>query len=151
MRINNLRSPKGARKRTRRIGRGDGSGRGKTSGRGHKGVYSRSGGGLRPGFEGGQMPLVRRLPKRGFTNKFRKKYQIINVNSLNIFKDGDVIDPALLREKNLISKDLPVKVLGNGELKKKITVQVHKFSKSATDKIKKAGGDIKPITKKKNA
>jgi len=151
MKISDLRSPKGARKGSRRVGRGDGSGRGKTSGRGHKGLFSRSGGSLRAGFEGGQMPLIRRLPKRGFTNIFKQEYQIINVDSLNIFKDGDVVSPALLRERNLISKDLPVKVLGNGELKKKITVQVHKYSKSAVDKIKKAGGDIKPLTKKKNA
>ena len=151
MKISDLRSPKGARKRSRRVGRGGGSGHGKTSGRGHKGLFSRSGGSLRAGFEGGQMPLIRRLPKRGFTNKFKQEYQIINVDSLNIFKDGDVVSPALLREKKLIRKNLPVKVLGDGELKKKITVQVHKFSKSAIDKITNAGGNIKPLTKKKNA
>lgn len=144
MKMNELRPPRGARKKPKRIGRGTGSGRGKTCGRGTKGLFSRSGGRLRAGFEGGQMPLIRRMPKRGFTNKFRREYQIINVESLNVFKDGDVVGLEKLREEDLIKKsELPVKVLGDGELKKKITIEAHRFSKSAEDKVKKAGGSIK--------
>jgi len=145
LKLNELRPGRGARRKTRRVGRGDGSGRGKTSGRGSKGLFSRTGGRLRPGFEGGQMPLARRLPKRGFTNKFRSEYQVINVESLNIFKDGDIVNAALMQEKNLVRRRVPVKILGNGELKRKITVEAHKFSKSAADKVKNAGGEIKII------
>lgn len=142
MRINELRPPKGAKKKSKRVGRGTGSGHGTTSGRGTKGLLSRAGGGLRAGFEGGQMPLIRRLPKRGFINKFKKEHQIVNIESLNIFKDGDIVGLDKLKEKKLIKKRLPVKVLGDGELKKKITIEAHKFSKSAIEKIKKVGGSI---------
>ena len=147
MKVNELRSPEGARKKIKIVGRGTGSGHGKTSGKGHKGQLSRSGGRLRPGFEGGQMQLIRRLPKIGFTNIFKKEYQIVNLESLNIFKEGDVVGPDKLREKNLIKNSIPVKILGNGELKRKITVEAHKFSKSAAQKIQNIGGSIKLITR----
>jgi len=151
LKINDLRPPRSAKKKTKRVGRGESSGYGKTSGRGAKGLFSRSGGSLRPGFEGGQMPLIRRLPKRGFTNIFKTRYEIINIDCLNAFKEGDTVVPENLKEKKIIKTDRPVKILGNGELKKKITVEAHKFSKSAAEKISKAGGSIKIIKGKKNA
>ncbi|MBR2467750.1 MAG: 50S ribosomal protein L15 [Clostridia bacterium] len=127
----------------RRVGRGIGSGLGKTSGKGHKGQNARSGGGVRPGFEGGQMPLIRRLPKRGFNNKrFAAEYTIINVSDLNVFEDNTVVTTELLQEKNIINKLAPygLKVLGNGNLEKALTVKANKFTESAVQKISKAGG-----------
>ncbi len=127
----------------RRVGRGIGSGLGKTSGKGHKGQNARSGGGVRPGFEGGQMPLIRRLPKRGFNNKrFAAEYTIINVSDLNVFADKTVVTAELLQEKNIINKLAPygLKVLGNGNLEKALTVKANKFTESAVQKISKAGG-----------
>ena len=146
MRISDLRPPRGARKRPKRERRGVGSGHGRTCTRGSKGLLSRTGGRLRAGFEGGQMPLIRRVPKRGFTNKFKAEYEIVNVRLLNAFKEGDVVSPAALKEKGLVRKDLPIKILGDGELKKKVTVEAHKFSKSAADKITKSGGSIKVLS-----
>lgn len=146
MRLHDLSSPIGARKPKKRVGRGIGSGHGKTSGRGTKGQKARSGGGVRPGFEGGQMPLQRALPKRGFTSIFKKEYNEINVGRLNIFEDGAVVTPAALREKGLIKsmKD-GVRILGHGELKKALTVSAHGFSKTAAEKIQAAGGQIEVI------
>lgn len=140
MKLHEMKSmaPRTARKR---VGRGPGSGLGKTSGRGQKGQNARSGGGVRPGFEGGQTPLARRLPKRGFTNINRKEYAVVNVEDLNRFEDGTVVTPALLKEVGLVSKELNgVKILGNGELTKKLNVTAAKFSKSAVEAIEKAGG-----------
>ena len=134
--INSTKAPK-------RLGRGIGSGTGKTSGKGTKGQNSRSGGGVRPGFEGGQMPLIRRLPRRGFNNKdFKAEYSIINVSALNQFKENTVVTAELLKEKNIIKNIAPygLKVLGNGNLEKALTVKANKFSKSAIQKINKAGG-----------
>lgn len=140
MKLHEMKSlaPRTARKR---VGRGPGSGLGKTSGRGQKGQNARSGGGVRPGFEGGQTPLARRLPKRGFTNINRKEYAVVNVEDLNRFKDGTTVTPALLKETGLVRKELNgVKILGNGELTKKLNVTAAKFSKSAVEAIEKAGG-----------
>ncbi|MEY8468892.1 50S ribosomal protein L15 [Faecalibaculum rodentium] len=140
MKLHEMKSmaPRTARKR---VGRGPGSGLGKTSGRGQKGQNARSGGGVRPGFEGGQTPLARRLPKRGFTNINRKEYAVVNVEDLNRFEDGTVVTPALLKEVGLVRKELNgVKILGNGELTKKLNVTAAKFSKSAVEAIEKAGG-----------
>ncbi len=134
--INSTKAPK-------RLGRGIGSGTGKTSGKGTKGQNSRSGGGVRPGFEGGQMPLIRRLPRRGFNNKiFKAEYSIVNVAALNVFKDNTVVTAELLKEKNIIKNIAPygLKVLGNGNLEKALTVKANKFSESAIQKINKAGG-----------
>lgn len=138
----------GGSKARKRVGRGIGSGLGKTSGRGHKGQNARSGGGVRPGFEGGQLPLFRRLPKRGFTNIFAKEYAIINIEDLNVFEDDTVVTPELLFEAGLVKKGKAVdgiKVLGNGEITKKLTVKAHKFSKSATEKIEAVGGKVEVI------
>ena len=141
MRLGELKPPKGATKSRKRVGRGVGSGMGKTSTRGQDGQNSRSGGGVRPGFEGGQMPLSRRLPKRGFTNIFSKVYVTVNVSDLNRFNDGDVITAESLKEAKVIKKISDgLKVLGNGELKKKLTVKAVKFTKSAKEKIEAAGG-----------
>ncbi len=140
MKLHEMKSmaPRTARKR---VGRGPGSGLGKTSGRGQKGQNARSGGGVRPGFEGGQTPLARRLPKRGFTNINRKEYAVVNVEDLNRFEDGTVVTPALLKEVGLVRKELNgVKILGNGDLTKKLNVTAAKFSKSAVEAIEKAGG-----------
>ena len=143
MKLSELKPAPGSKKAPKRVGRGCGSGTGKTSARGQKGQKSRSGGGVRPGFEGGQMPLSRRLPKRGFTNIFAKEYAIVNVSSLEVFEDGVVIDSAALREKRIIRKECDgLKVLGNGELTKKLTVKADKFTKSAEEKIVAAGGTI---------
>lgn len=135
-----------ARKSRNRVGRGPGSGNGKTSGRGQKGQKARSGGGVRLGFEGGQTPLARRLPKRGFTNFTRKEYAIVNVASLNRFEDGTEVTPELLIECGLVRKELDgIKILGEGELEKKLTVKANKFSKSALTIIEQAGGKAEVI------
>jgi large subunit ribosomal protein L15 len=146
LRLHDLKPAEGARKERKRVGRGIGSGLGKTSGRGHKGQKARSGGNIRPGFEGGQMPLTRRLPKRGFTNIFKKEYAIVNLSLLDNFEDGTVVTPELLIEKGIIKKIKDgVKILGSGDLNKKLTVKAHKFSKSAVDKIESVGGKAEVI------
>lgn len=137
---------KSPRRKARRVGRGEGSGWGKTSGRGHKGQRARSGGGPSAGFEGGQMPLARRIPKWGFTNIFKKQYEICNVEDLNGFKEGDSVDQKALIAKGAIGDSkLPLKILGNGELKVKLAVKAHKFSRSAIEKIEARGGQIEVI------
>jgi large subunit ribosomal protein L15 len=146
MRLDELQPAEGSRFTRKRVGRGIGSGTGKTSGKGHKGQNARSGGGVRPGFEGGQMPLYRRLPKRGFTNIFAKQYVTINVSELERFEDGTEVTAELLKETGVVSKTLDgIKVLGRGELTKKLTVKVAKFSTSAAEKIEKAGGKAEVI------
>lgn len=141
MKLHELQPAEGSRKAPKRVGRGTGSGTGKTSARGQKGQKSRSGGGVRPGFEGGQMPLSRRLPKRGFTNIFAKQYAVINVGDLEAFDDGTEINVDFLKEVGFIKKTLDgLKVLGEGELTKKLTVKAAKFTKGAEEKITKAGG-----------
>lgn len=141
MRIHTLQPAVGAVKSDKRLGRGIGSGLGKTSGKGHKGQWARSGGGVRPGFEGGQTPLARRLPKRGFNNKFAVKYDIVNLDALNVFEEGTVVTPELLAELRIVTnKNNGVKVLGNGQLTKKLTVKADKFSASAKTAIEAAGG-----------
>jgi len=148
MKISDIGMPKGANRAIKRRGRGTGSGHGKTSCRGHKGIKSRSGGhgGPRLGFEGGQMSLARRIPKRGFINEFKKEFQLVNVSSLNSFVANAFVSPAELFDANLIKdKKGGVKVLGDGELTKALTVKAHKFSKSAVEKIKKIGGKIEII------
>ncbi len=141
MRLDELKPAEGSAFKVKRVGRGIGSGTGKTSGKGHKGQNARSGGGVRPGFEGGQMPIYRRLPKRGFKNIFAKKYVTINVDALEVFEDGTEITEALLKEKGIISKTLDgVKLLGRGELTKKLNVKVTGYTGSAKEKIEKAGG-----------
>lgn len=143
MKLNQMSPALNSTQSKKRLGRGIGSGLGKTSGKGHKGQNARSGGGVRPGFEGGQMPLIRRLPKRGFNNKqFAAEYSIINVSDLNVFEDKTVVTAELLQEKNIIKKLAPygLKVLGNGKLEKTLTVKANKFSESAIQKISKAGG-----------
>ena len=144
MKLNELEKNVGATQKRKIVGRGRGSGLGKTSGKGHKGQNARSGGGVRAVFEGGQTPLYRRLPKRGFSNyKFKTTYAVINVSDLNRFDNGTVVSPALLKEVGLIKNQLDgIKVLGNGELTKKLTVQAHKFSKTAQEKIEKSGSKI---------
>jgi large subunit ribosomal protein L15 len=147
MKLYELSSPDGARKAPKRKGRGPGTGNGKTAGRGHKGQKARAGGGVRPGFEGGQMPLYRRLPKRGFNNKiFAKVYAHVNVGDLNIFEDGAAITHEQLIEKGLIKKLLDgVVVLGDGELSKNLTVSAARFSKAAEQKIGAAGGKVNKV------
>lgn len=147
MKLHTIYQPEGAVKSKKRVGRGIGTGLGKTSGKGHKGQNARSGGGVRPGFEGGQLPLFRRLPKRGFSNApFKTEYAIININDLENFEDGAVVTPELLKEMGIIKKQLSgVKVLGDGELTKKITVKASKFSKTAIEKIEKIGGKAEVI------
>ncbi|MBN2333666.1 MAG: 50S ribosomal protein L15 [Deltaproteobacteria bacterium] len=143
----NLGKNPGAGSKRKRIGRGTGSGYHKTAGRGHKGQKSRSGGTIPVWFEGGQMPLQRRLPKRGFNNIFRTEYEILNVHQLNCFQDGDIVDLAALQANGLVRKSSSlVKVLGNGLLSRKITVKVHKFSATARDKIVQAGGQAEEIS-----
>lgn len=146
MKLNELKSPPGANKGTKRVGRGPGSGHGKTSTRGHKGQKARSGGGVRPGFEGGQMPLQRRIPKRGFTNIFKKEFAIVNVKDLNIFDDGTEVTPELLKANGLINsvKD-GIKILGHGDLEKNLTVKAHKISKQAEEKVIAKGGKVEVI------
>lgn len=144
--LHELKPVEGARHSRKRLGRGTGSGTGKTAGKGNKGQNSRSGGGVRPGFEGGQMPLFQRLPKRGFNNFTRKEYAIVNLADLNQFEDGTVVTPELLLEKNIIKKVLSgVKVLSQGELEKKLTIKAQKFSKAALEKITNAGGTAEVI------
>ncbi|MCI6003495.1 50S ribosomal protein L15 [Allisonella histaminiformans] len=146
MKLHELKPAEGSRKPRRRVGRGIGSGMGKTSTRGTKGQFSRTGGGTRPGFEGGQMPLYRRLPKRGFKNTFAKKYAEVNVEQLNCFDNGAVVDPAALIEAGILKNVLDgVRVLGNGELTKSLTVQAQGFTKSAQQKIEAAGGKAEVI------
>ncbi len=146
MKLHELKSPSGANKRTKRIGRGIGSGHGKTSTKGHKGQKARSGGGVRPGFEGGQMPLQRRIPKRGFTNIFGTRYAIVNVKDLNVFSDGTEVTPELLKENGIIkSINDGVKVLGDGVLERKLVLKVHKVSKQAAEKVTALGGRVEVI------
>lgn len=143
--LDRLKAPKGSKKRKKVVGRGRGSGHGKTSGRGNKGQNARASGGTRPGFEGGQMPLIRRIPKRGFTFFPKAKFEIVSVESLNRFSSGAEVTPDLLRQAKLVRKKLPVKILGDGNLKHPLTIQAHAFSKSALEKIKKAGGTASTI------
>lgn len=146
MKLHEMAPQEGAKKSVKRLGRGIGSGHGKTSCKGHKGQWARSGGGVRPGFEGGQMPLHLRLPKRGFTNIFRTRYAIVNVSDLNRFEDGAVVGLKEMMEAGLVSKLFDgVKVLGNGELEKKITVKATAFSASAKEKIQAKGGSVEVI------
>jgi large subunit ribosomal protein L15 len=146
MKLHELAPAPGSRKVRTRVGRGIGSGLGKTSGRGHKGQNSRAGGGTRPGFEGGQMPLYRRLPKRGFFNKFGKEYAEVNISELNRFEDGAVIDPVALIEAGVLKNVRDgVRILGNGEITKSLTVVANGFTKSAEEKIIAAGGKVEVV------
>lgn len=147
MKLHELKPNKQAFSSKKRVGRGPGSGLGKTSGKGHKGQNARSGGGVRPGFEGGQLPLFRRLPKRGFSNaRFKKEYAIINLSDLNKFEDGAIVTPEILKDMGILKKQLyGVKVLGNGKLEKKLNVKAHKFSLKAVEAIEKMGGKAEVI------
>lgn len=146
MKLHELSPAEGSRKAPKRVGRGTGSGLGRNAGKGEKGQKARSGGGVRPGFEGGQMPLYRRLPKRGFTNIFAKEYSTLNIDRLNIFEDGTEVTPELLLEMKIVKKAKNgVKILGNGELQKKLTVKASKFSKVAAEKIEAAGGKVEVV------
>ncbi|MCQ2450696.1 MAG: 50S ribosomal protein L15 [Clostridia bacterium] len=146
MKLHELSPAFGSTKESKRIGRGHGSGNGKTAGKGHKGQKARAGHGMRPGFEGGQMPLQRRVPKRGFNNIFAEEWVAINVSALEVFEDGAVVDAAALQDKGIIKKnDKPVKVLGNGKITKKLTVNLNAFSASAAEKINAAGGKAEVI------
>ena len=146
MKLNELKPAEGSAKAAWRKGRGPGSGNGKTAGKGHKGQNARSGGGVRPGFEGGQLPLYRKLPKRGFKNRFAVNYSIVNVSALNVFEDGAVVDLAVLMEKKIVREALDgLKVLGNGELTKKLTVKATVFSATAKEKIEAAGGKTEEV------
>ena len=143
MKLDSLAPVKGSVSKKKRIGRGHGSGLGKTSGRGHKGAGQRSGSKKRAWFEGGQMPLARRLPRRGFTNIFKEKFQIVNIGDIINLKDGSIIDPVSLKDSGLIRSSLkPVKILGNGSIKKKIKISASAFSSVAKEKIEKAGGEV---------
>ena len=146
MKLHELSPAVGSTKESKRIGRGHGSGNGKTAGKGHKGQKARAGHGMRPGFEGGQMPLQRRIPKRGFNNIFAEEWASINVSALEVFEDGAVVDAEALAAKGIVKKaNLPVKVLGNGKLTKKLTVKLNAFSASAAEKINNAGGKAEVI------
>ncbi len=146
MKLHELKPTAGSRKDKTRVGRGTGSGCGKTSGRGHKGQKSRSGGGVRPGFEGGQMPIYRRLPKRGFKNIWRKNYAEVNVSRLNVFEDGSTVDAVALVEVGILKNVLDgVRILGDGELTKKLNVKAQGFTKNAIQKIEAAGGSAEVI------
>jgi len=146
MKLHELRAAEGSTKKGKRKGRGTATGQGKTAGRGMNGQNSRSGGGTRLGFEGGQMPLYRRIPKRGFTNIWKKEYTILNVDDLNVFEAGTVVTPELLKEKGLVKQVIDgIKILGEGNLEKNVTVQAHKFSKTAIEKIESAGGKAEVI------
>ena len=146
MKLHDLKPAEGATTAVKRLGRGIGSGLGKTSGKGHKGAKARSGGGKRPGFEGGQMPLTMRIPKRGFTNIFRTEYAAVNVSSLEIFEDGMIVTPVELIQYGILKNVQDgVKILGDGELTKKLTVQAQKFSATAKEKIEAAGGKAEVI------
>jgi large subunit ribosomal protein L15 len=144
MRLHDSQPRPGARKRKKRIGCGESSGHGKTSCKGHKGQMARAGRGIRPGFEGGQMPLFRRLPKKGFSNeRFRDVYEVVNVGDLNAFDDGTVVNEATLRDKGLVNRSCDaIKILGTGELSRKLTVEIKSLSASAREKIEKAGGSV---------
>jgi len=141
--LNRLKAPPGARKERKRVGRGEGSGYGKTSGRGHKGHKARTGGDTKKGFEGGQMPLQRRLPKRGFVNEFKVRFDIVNVGRLSVFREGEVVDKGALRARGLI-KDTrgKVKILGDGEISIPLTIRADRFSNAAKEKIEAAGGKV---------
>ena len=146
MKLQELRPAEGSTQSVKRVGRGTGSGLGKTSGKGHKGAKARSGGGKRPGFEGGQMPLYRRVPKKGFTNIYGVDYAAVNVERLEIFEDGAVVDADALKAAGIIKKELGgVKIMGNGELTKKLTVKAAKFTASAKEKIEALGGKAEVI------
>ena len=146
MKLHDLSPALGSTRDSKRIGRGHGSGNGKTAGKGHKGQKARAGHGMRPGFEGGQMPLQRRVPKRGFNNIFAKEVTAVNVSALEVFEDGATVDVATLKEKGIIkTADKAVKVLGNGKLTKKLTVKLNAFSASAAEKINSAGGKAEVI------
>ena len=146
MNMHELAPAMGSTKESKRIGRGHGSGNGKTAGKGHKGQKARAGHGMRAGFEGGQMPLQRRVPKRGFNNIFAEEWVAINVSALEVFEDGSVVDAAALVAKNIVKKaDIPVKVLGNGKLTKKLEVKLNAYSASAAEKINAAGGKAEVI------
>ena len=146
MKLHELQPAIGSTTAPKRLGRGVGSGLGKTSGKGHKGAKARSGGGKRPGFEGGQMPLYRRVPKRGFTNIFGTEYAEVNVERLEVFNDGDTVTVAMLKEAGIIKKTLDgVKIMGNGDLTKKLTVQANKFTAGAKEKIEAVGGKAEVI------
>jgi len=146
MKLHELKPAEGATKSKKRLGRGTATGQGKTAGKGQKGQKSRSGGGVRVGFEGGQMPLYRRLPKIGFTNIFRKEYAVVNLSDLERFDNGTIVNPEVLKEAGLVKAMLAgVKILGNGDLTKNLTVQAHKFSKTAAEKIAAAGGKVEVI------
>ncbi|MED3661729.1 50S ribosomal protein L15 [Ureibacillus sp. FSL K6-8385] len=146
MKLHELKPAEGSRKKRNRVGRGIGSGNGKTAGRGQKGQNARSGGGVRPGFEGGQNPLFRRLPKRGFTNVNRKEYAIVNLEALNRFEEGTEVTPELLIETGVVKNEKAgIKILGNGALTKKLNVKAHKFSASAKEAIENAGGTAEVI------
>ena len=146
MKLHELKPAEGSTKSKKRLGRGTATGQGKTAGKGQKGQKSRSGGGVRVGFEGGQMPLYRRLPKIGFTNVFRKEYAVVNLSDLERFDNGTIVNPEVLKEAGLVKAMLAgVKILGNGDLTKNLTVQAHKFSKTAAEKIAAAGGKVEVI------
>lgn len=146
MKLHELKPAQGARKARNRVGRGIGSGNGKTAGRGHKGQNARSGGGVRPGFEGGQMPLFQRLPKRGFTNINRKEYAIVNLDALNRFEDGTEVTPELLIETGVVRNEKSgIKILAKGNIEKKLTVKANKFSSAAKEAIEAAGGTAEVI------
>jgi len=146
MKLHELSPVPGSHKKAFRVGRGSGSGNGKTAGKGHKGQNARSGGGVRPGFEGGQMPLQRRIPKRGFNNLFATKYAIVNISALDCFEDGAVVDTGALVAAGIVKKTLDgVKILGNGNISKKLTVKAAVFSASAKQKIEEAGGKAEVI------
>lgn len=146
MKLHELSSATGSRKERKRVGRGTSSGTGKTSGRGHKGQNSRSGGGVRPGFEGGQNPLYRRLPKRGFVNPTRKEYAVVNIEDLNSFAEGTEVTPEFLVNNGVVKNTKSgIKILGNGEVTVKLTVKANKFSQSAVEKIEAAGGKTEVI------
>ncbi|MDQ0256024.1 large subunit ribosomal protein L15 [Evansella vedderi] len=146
MKLHELKPAEGSRKERKRVGRGIGSGTGKTAGKGHKGQNARSGGGVRPGFEGGQMPIFRRLPKRGFTNPTRKEYAIVNLETLNRFDEGVEVTPELLIESGIVSNEKDgIKILGEGTIEKKLTVKAHKFSASAKEAIEAAGGTTEVV------
>ena len=147
MKLHTMYAAEGATKTRKRVGRGTGSGLGKTSGKGHKGQNARSGGGVRPGFEGGQLPLFRRLPKRGFSNaRFKKVYACVNVSDLNRFEDNTTVTPELLKEAGLVKKELSgIKILGSGKLERKLTVKANLFTNSAINKIESIGGKVEVI------
>ncbi|WP_163102762.1 50S ribosomal protein L15 [Peribacillus alkalitolerans] len=146
MKLHELKPAEGSRQERKRKGRGIGSGNGKTAGKGHKGQNARSGGGVRPGFEGGQTPLFQRLPKRGFTNINRKDYAVVNLDTLNLFEDGTEITPALLIETGVVKKEKAgIKILAKGKVEKKLTVKAHKFSSAAKEAIEAAGGQTEVI------